>query len=221
MDNFKNFVTKNNKLNSFFYFASSDKELGVKEGTEELSSFLSESNSNLRWNFKILSEEEHRSTPYPALYHGILDYFENYRELSFSSLEDFNKTGGMPYVYSYYKKRSDLYNIPNEMSLFTKYNLTRLSIRSNDFKQFEAFIKEFKDHKFIGSLRVNRACTIADFYIKNNEKNKALILYQFIATKHPKSIRVYESLGDLYKSIGNQNKANEAYKKSTDLKVEN
>jgi predicted alpha/beta superfamily hydrolase len=220
MKRFKSFLEQNKELNTFVYFVSDVEEFGVKNGTEELSSFLNENTTNLRWKFKVLSGEEHRSTVYPALYHGLNDYFEYYKELPISNLENFNKQGGISYVNAYYKKRSELYNIQNEMSLFTKYNLTRLAIRSNNFTQFEAFIKEFQENKFIGSLRVNRACTIVDFYIKNDKKQKALSFYRFLATKHPKSMRVYNGLGNLYKSIGNQKKADEAYKKVADLKTE-
>ncbi len=172
---------------------------------------------NLRWTFKVLSGEDHRSTVYPTLFHGIQEYFENYRELSISSLEEFNVLGGMSYVKTYYKKRSEMYSIPNEMSTFTKYSLTRLAIKANNLEQFEIFLKEFEGTKFIETLRTSWACNVADFYVKNNENQKALELYQFIALKHPKSIQAQKGLGDTYSSLKIPDMAKKAYQKASEL----
>ena len=176
MKRFSEFLESNIQLSTSLYFVSDAEEIGVKGGTEELSSYLSNNQTKLRWTFKVLSGEEHRSTVYPALYHGIKDYFDYYSELTFKNLKEFYNAGGMPYVRGYYKKRSEKYAIPNEMSTFSKYSLTRLSIRANNLAQFEIFLKEFKEIEFIGSLRVNWACNIADFYSKNDKKQKALRL---------------------------------------------
>jgi predicted alpha/beta superfamily hydrolase len=210
MKRFKSFLEQNKELNTFVYFVSDAKEFGVKEGTEELSSFLNLNTTNLRWKFKVLSGEEHRSTVYPALYHGIQEYFEYYKEIRFADFNEFTSKGGISYVKNYYTKRAELYNLPNEMSLFSRYDIIRKVIRANDFNSFEKLLSEFGLNKLIEELRVNWACNIADFYIKNNKKQKALSLYELLASKHPKSIRIYNSLGDLYKANGDEKKANEA-----------
>jgi len=199
MDRFKSFVKKNNTQKTFLYFASDAKELGVKEGTEELSSFLNENTTNLRWVFKVLSGEEHRSTVYPALYHGLQEYFEFYKEISFKDFNEFRLKGGIPFVRKYYTKRAELYNLPNEMSPFSRYDIIRKAIRVNDFNSFEELVSEFGSFKLMEKLRANWACNIADFYSKNNKKQKALKLYQFTTKTFPTSKRAQKGLNDLLK----------------------
>lgn len=62
MKRFKSFTESNISLNTFVYFVSDSKEFGVKEGTEELSTFLNLNTTKLRWKFRVLSGEDHRST---------------------------------------------------------------------------------------------------------------------------------------------------------------
>ncbi len=199
MKRFKSFVKSNKELNTFVYFASDSKEFGVKEGTEELSSFLKMDTTKLRWKFKVLSGEKHRSTVYPALFHGLQEYFNYYREISFRDFKEFTKKGGIPYVRSYYAKRAELYNLPNKMSPFSRYNIIRKAIRANEFKSFEKLVSEFGAHNLIAELRPSWACNIADFYAKNNKKQKAIKLYQFIAKTFPTSNSAKKGLNELLK----------------------
>ena len=199
MNQFKEFIKKHKSLNTFIYFASDANEFGVKEGTEELFSFLKMGTTNLRWSFKVLSGEEHRSTVYPALYHGIQEYFENYKEISFKDFNEFKLKGGISFVKKYYTKRAELYKLPNEMSPFSKYDIVRKAIRANDFNGFEKLVSEFGSYKLIEKLRANWACNIADFYVKNDKKQKALKLYQFINKVFPTSKRGQKGLDDLLK----------------------
>jgi predicted alpha/beta superfamily hydrolase len=199
MKRFKSFIEQNKDLNTFVYFVSDAKEFGVKGGTEELASFLNLNTTSLRWKFKVLSGEEHRSTVYPALYHGIQEYFEFYQEVRFADLNEFTLKGGIPYVKEYYNKRSKLYKLPNEMHFFTKFILLRMAIRAGNFVGFEELYSEFGSNSFLKNIRVNRACDVADFFIKNDKKQKALKLYQFITKTFPTSNRAQKGLSDLIK----------------------
>jgi len=197
MKRFKEFIKSNKQLNTFVYFVSDAKEFGVKEGTEELHAYLKENKTNLRWTFKELSGEEHRSTVYPALYHGIQEYFEKYTEVNFSDLEDFKAKGGLNYVQKYYDKRHELYGLSKELAPFTKYGIVRLAINANEFNSFENLFSEFGSYKLIEELRVSWTFIIADFYVKNNKKQEALKLYQFIVKTFPTSKRAKEKLNNL------------------------
>ena len=218
IERFDAFLYKNKTIDTFLYFSSDLNEFGVKEGTEELNTFLTNNTeSNLRWNFRELVGEEHRSTPYTTLYHGIKEYFENYREISFKDLEEFNEKGGMLFVKEYYNKRSKLYNLPNEMSIYTKYSITRLAIRADNYNQFDAFVHRFNKNEFIYALRINWACSIAEFYLKNNKYKKAIEMFSFIADNNPKSSRPLKGLGDSYLANGEKKAAVKAYKKSISI----
>ena len=199
MKKFKAFIEQHKSLNTFVYFASDAKEFGVKEGTEELATFLNLNTTNLRWKFKVLSGEEHRSTVYPTLYHGIQEYFENYTQISFTDLEDFNNKGGLKYVKQYYKKRHKLYGLSKDLAPFTKYAIVRLAIQANEFNSFENLFSQFGSYKLIVELRASWACVIADFYVKKDKKQEALKLYQFITKTFPTSKRAQKGLSDLIK----------------------
>ena len=199
MQRFKSFLESNKSLNTFVYFVSDTNEFGVKEGTEELNTFLNLNTTNLRWKFKVLSGEEHRSTVYPALYHGIQEYFENYTQINFTDLKDFNNKGGLNYVNQYYEKRFKLYDLPKEIAPFTKYAIVRLAINANEFNSFENLFLQFGAYKLIEELRASWAFNIADFYVKKDKKQEALKLYQFIVKTFPTSKSAKEKLNNLLK----------------------
>jgi predicted alpha/beta superfamily hydrolase len=193
-----NFISSYPKNSTYIYFSSDrENENNVFTGTEDLKKLLNNSSTKLRWFHKELSGEVHQSTPYTTLYHGILEYFENYNEVRFKDLNEFNAKGGISFVRNYYKKRANLYNLPNEISPFTKYSMIRLAMRASDFNSFEELYSEFGTHQLIENLRANWACNIADFYIKNKKKQKALKLYQFIAKTFPASKRAQKGLNNL------------------------
>ena len=194
MKRFKSFIKKNKDLNTFVYFVSDAKEFGVKEGTEEFNTYLKENKTNLRWKFKVLQGEKHRSTVYPALYHGIQAYFENYTEVNFSDLEDFNSKGGLNYVQKYYEKRHKLYGFSKELAPFTKFIIIRLAIRANDYNQFDKFVTYFNKEKLVSQLRASRAFAIANFYVKHGKKQKAVELYKLLIKTYPTSKRAQKAI---------------------------
>ena len=194
MKRFKSFIEENKNLNTFVYFVSDAKEFGVKEGTEELSDFLNKNTTNLRWTFKVLSGEEHESTAYPALYHGIKEYFENFNEVRFSDLQEFNLKGGLNFVNTYYTKRSNLYGFTKELEPYTKYHIISLAIRAKDYKQFHFLVTNFNTETLISQFYVNWLCNIADFYIKSQKKKEAFTFYKLISEKFPTSKRAQKAI---------------------------
>ena len=194
IDSLDEFITSNKDLNTFVYFSSDKEENGVKEGTDALRNFLKNKQSNLRWNFKELNGEVHRSTPYSTLYHGIQEYFNHYQELSFSSLEDFNSRGGLVYFKEYYKIRHEKYGKNIQPSHFNRFALLRLAIRANDFDAFDHLFKQLNGEQLTTELKASRACSLADFYLINGNKTKASKLYKIILEKHPTDERALEGI---------------------------
>ena len=110
-------ITENSIFNKLFFFSSGTNEGVVKNGTNELNILLTnKAPKTMNWVFKELEGEEHRSTPFTTLYHGIRKYFEYYPELQFNSLEEFLKAGGLPYVYDYYEERATEFGFPIALS---------------------------------------------------------------------------------------------------------
>lgn len=169
---------ENRNLNKLLYFTSGTNEGVVRQGTKDLNTLLSNNISKAaNWTFRELEGEEHRSTPFITLYHGIKKYFNYYSELQFNNLEEFLNAGGIDYVYDYYQKRAEKYDFPKELSDWTMFSIARNAIRANNFKMFDTLVDEFKTTEFLCRLRESRASAIKEFYVKNNQSDKANILF--------------------------------------------
>ena len=198
LENLKALVTKQPNLKHYLYFSADQiNESSVYNEALKLDTLLQKSSANLRWNFHKLQGEKHRSTPYTSLYHGILEYFENYQQIFFNDLNEFNTKGGLKNVYAYYTKRSKLYDLPNELSSFTKFHIIRLAIRAHNYKQFQELIVEFNQETLIKGLRESFLRTIGEFYVDNNKIKEAKAFYNLLIKKFPNSKRINETLKQL------------------------
>jgi len=151
-------LSKKVNFDKLLYFTSGSDEGVVKIGTSKLNTLLmNKAPKTMPWIFRELEGEQHRSTPFSTLYHGIKEYFHYYPELQFSNLEEFTKAGGLNYVYDYYQQRAKQFGFPTQLTKWTMFTLTRNAMRANNYKQFDFFVNEFKKTKFIGELRVSRA----------------------------------------------------------------
>ncbi len=216
------FLTENSNFNKLLFFSSGTNEGVVKNGTNELNTLLTDkAPKTMNWVFKELEGEEHRSTPFTTLYHGIKKNFEYYPELQFNTLEEFIKTGGLPYVYDYYQKRATEFGFPTDLSDWTMFSITRNAMRADNFMEFEKLMNDFKKTEFIGRLRVTRASSIAEFYLKHKEYDKAINLFSLLTEKHPNSEKPLNGLGDTYKELNNERKASTYYKKAKKISENN
>lgn len=101
------------------------------------------------------------------------------------------------------------------------FSITRNAIRADDFKVFEKLINAFKSTEFISRLRLTRACSIAEFYLKHKEYDKAINLFLFLVEKYPNSGRPLNGLGDTYKELKKEKKASVYYKKAKKVSENN
>lgn len=210
-----NFLSNNPRINNMLFFSVSPNEDQVNIGTKKLDSLLKlKAPKTLNWNYKELENEEHRSTPYSTIYFGIKKFYHYYPELQFDNLDEFKNSGGLGYVYDYYQKRALKFGFSKELSDWTMFSLTRNTIRADDYKQFEILVNEFSKTGFISRLRVRRACSIAEFYLKNKQYDKAIDLFKLLVKKHPNSERPLNGLGDIYKELKKEKKASVYYKKA-------
>ncbi len=202
-------------FDKFLFFTSETSEGSVKEETQKLNTLLeSKAPKLLNWTFKKLEAEEHRSTPFTTLYHGIREYYQYFPELQFNSLEEFNAAGGLPYVYNYYEQRAKQYNFQAKLSDWTMFSLTRNAMRANNYRQFDTFVKEFKETNFLKRLRINRAMSIANFHLQNNQYEAALKIYSLLVEQHPDSEKPLNGLGNTYSAMNDEKTALKFYKKA-------
>jgi predicted alpha/beta superfamily hydrolase len=211
-------LMENPNFNKLLYFTSGTDEGVVKDETNELNMLLKDkAPKTMNWTFMELEGEEHRSTPFTTLYHGIKKYFNYYPELQFNSLEEFSNAGGLNYVYDYYKKRALQFGFSTDLSDWTMFSLTRNAIRAEDYEQFDTLVNEFKKTEFISRLSVSRACSIAEFYLEHKQYDLAIDLFTLLAEKHPNSESPLKGLGDTYTELKQERKANRFYKKAKEL----
>lgn len=212
------FISNKSAFDNSLYFSVSPNENQVNVGTKKLDSILElKAPKKFNWRYKMLKDEEHLSTSHSTLYFGIKNYFEFYPELQFNSLDEFEKDGGLDYVYYYYEQRALKYGFSKQLSDWTMFSLTRNAIRANNFEEFDKLMNEFYSSEFLSRIRVNRACSIAEFYLKNEKYDMSIKLFEQLSELHPNSEWVWNGLGDSYKAIGNDKKATENYKKAESL----
>ena len=90
-------------------------------------------------------------------------------------------------------------------------------MRVKNYEQFDVFTTKFKTDDFIGQLRGNRPYSIAEFYLKHQEYEKAIDIFKILVNKYPNSERPLNSLGDVYTSLKDEKQASEYYQKAEDL----
>ncbi|MBW1295651.1 alpha/beta hydrolase-fold protein [Aquimarina litoralis] len=194
-------INRGTALNKVLFVTSGSNEGSVKEGTLKLQElFEKNASKNLNWKFEELEGEEHRSTPFTTLYRGIKRYFEFYPELQFNSLEEFIKFGGLSFVYDYYNKRASRYGFSSNLTDWTMFSLIRNAMRANNLEYFEKLAHEFESTGYLKRLRVNRACSIAEFYLESQKAGKARELFLEIIEKNPQSERALKGIGNTYKA---------------------
>ena len=206
-------VTANTKL----YFSVSPDEYEVNHGTEKLDSLLSSKEiRGLDWSYLKLINEEHRSTGYATLYHGLRTYFKYYPEFQEDNLQKLMDAGGLAYAYAHAKERGLKYGFSSDLSTWSKYTIIRCAIRANDYAHFEIFTNEFVTVEFIRDLK-NRASDIAAFYETNKKYNKAIEIYKMLLLEFPDSERLLKSIGTTYLAMDNSDEAEKYFQRAKEI----
>lgn len=214
--------TQHPNFDKLLYFTSETNEGRVKEETKALHNFLAnKAAKTMDWTFKELRDEEHRSTPFTTLYHGIKQCFAYYPELQFNSLTDFLEVGGLEYVYQYYRERAKRHGFAEELSDWTMFSITRNAMRADDYQAFEQLIEAFKPTLFLERLRISRSASIAEFYLKNKQYEAAINLFQLLEEKHPTAKRSLNGLVEAYTQLGQPKEAKKYLEKIERLSESN
>ncbi len=215
-------VSQGTHVHKTLYFSVSPNESQVTIGTEKLARMFTEkAPKTFQWTYKILENEEHRSTPYSTLYWGIKNYYEYYPELQFNTLLEFKNAGGLDHVYAYYQKRALKYGFSKELTDWTMFSLIRTAMRANNYKTFDTLVRAFEKTNFLTRLRVRRSSSIAEFYAKNMNYAKAITLFKQLAVNHPKSERPFKGLLDCYNTLENTKMSSFYLKKIKELQKKN
>ncbi|GGK34393.1 hypothetical protein GCM10007962_31030 [Yeosuana aromativorans] len=184
-------------LHTNLYFSVSPDEYDVKHTAVKLDSLLAQKNiDGLQWAFLKLDIEQHRSTGYPTLYHGIRNYYKYYQEFEVDNLQKFINEGGLDYAYKYVKERANRHGFVPELSLWSKFTIIRSAMRERDFYHFETLLNSLNKQELINELadsNLDYALShFAAFYEKNNQFIEAVQLYNLLLKKYPDSKKLLQ-----------------------------
>ncbi|MDC6404652.1 MULTISPECIES: alpha/beta hydrolase-fold protein [Maribacter] len=174
------------------YFSVSPDEYDVKHSAVKLDSLLTQKNiKGLKWSFLKLDIEQHRSTGYPTLYHGLRNYYKYYQEFEVNNLQKFINAGGIDYAYQYTKERAKRHGFSPELGLWSKFTIIRSAMRADDFYHFETLLNALNKKGFINELmNSNMGYVVSDFasfYEKHNHFKEAIDFYNLLLKKYPDS----------------------------------
>lgn len=213
-------LDENRKLNSFLYFGISSQtpfrsyaeDLG---NTDYLSELLTKkAPKSLRWKYEKLKGYGHRSTPYGALYNGLREYFSYYDTLIYNTVEEFEKSGGIPFMREYYSNRATKYGFSADVPDWTVFTVITSAIDENNYVVFDNLITTFFTNEKLGKVRRSTPYHIAAFYQKHKKFNRAIGIYNALLLNNPDSVRPLNGLGDVYTTMGEKKKAATYYKKA-------
>ncbi|WP_420386321.1 alpha/beta hydrolase-fold protein [Roseivirga sp.] len=201
------------QLESTLFFSVSPHEYEVNHGVDRLDSLLTaQPIEDLRWTYQKLVNEEHRSTPYATIYHGLKDYFQYYPELQVDDLNDFLNRGGIDYALTYTRERARQFGFDEELSTWTKFTILRSAIRANDYNQFSQFDAVLKTVEFADDLANPRLFGIANFYKAKNNLEAAVELYDALVKKQPHAVPYLQALAETHQLLGNDLQAQSYFK---------
>jgi len=195
-------------LDKMLLFSVSPDEYEINHDLDKLDSLLTTHKIvGLNWTNLKLEAEEHRSTGYSTLYHGIRKYFEYYPKLEINYLLKFIEAGGITYALDYVQKRHELYGFDNELSLWSQFTIVRSAIRAQNHEYFVEFIKVFNKDGFLKKLINSRwsfgAEQVADFYSQNGSYAEAIKIYDLLLEQNPDSEKLLARKKNTIKKMEN------------------
>ncbi|MDF2157119.1 alpha/beta hydrolase-fold protein [Algoriphagus sp. CAU 1675] len=206
-------LEKFDSLKKVLVYAVSTDEYEINHAVDQLDSLLSAKKINGLDPIGLrLENEEHRSTGYATLYHGLRHYFRFYPELQEDNLYKFLEKGGLNYAKAHAIERARRYGFAPELSLWSRFTIIRSAIRAEDFPHFEMLLEGLESEKFIDEL-VNSnwaygAGMIAEFYEKNAHYEETIPIYKKLLEKNPESERLLSRIANAFLQLGKEKEAN-------------
>lgn len=201
------------------FLSSAEGEGIVNEEATLLKNLLAQMpTENLSWEYLELANEEHRSTPYSTLYHGIKNYYYYFPMLQFATLEEFKAFGGVESVKDYYSKRAAHYGFPDEVPQWTRFSIVRNAIRDDNLEEFNRLSMLYIDEAVILSLRNNQPYELTDYLVSKGMHQEAIEVYLILLKKRPESKRLLTKLATSYEGLDNSKAAKKYQKMAEEAK---
>lgn len=208
------------KANKFLLVSAAPEEHWITQDTTFLATISKEGQNNINkkkaWRYTVYNNEDHYTTPLKTIHEGLSDYFSDYKPIRLRSVKAYDDYGGLEALRVYYKNRGERYDLSTDIHKETKHFLIYNAMTEDNYERFNSYINEFNGY-FESGIRDFWLNRYAKYYLKHNNKTKALYLYNFGIKKFPESVILLEGLGDFYALEKNERKAKDNYVKALSI----
>ncbi|WP_405207360.1 alpha/beta hydrolase-fold protein [Aquimarina sp. LLG6339-5] len=185
-DKVKSFTSKKD---IYLFMANSKKDIYYISSTDAFHQVLkNHAPPNLIWKYSLFNDEFHESLGHLALYKGLKYFYHNYNSPVFESIQQYIDLGGMNYLTTYFKERSERFGTDKQIDNSTKDALIWLAWKRDNFEYFTLFMTEFKDvlstKRYASAYWQNR---FGQFYLKHKDYQNAIKYFNAGLAKYPNS----------------------------------
>lgn len=202
--------------NKFLLVTAAPEEHWITQDSTFLSIIEQPTKTEQVWRYTVLDREDHYTTPLKTIHEGLSDYFNDYKPIRLRSLQAYDDYGGLNALRAYYINRGERYDLPTDIHKETKHFLVYNAMNEDNYERFASYLEEFDD--FLESVsRDFWLDRFASYYLKNDNAEEALLIYDKGISRFPNSAVLYEGKGDVYVKMNQLDKALKAYEKSIEL----
>lgn len=214
-------LSKQSDLQRKLYFGALDKEYGMTYTAQELDSILKKSApENLDWKFHMAAAdfEGEFISVYRLWGPGMKAVYKDYAaKLNFDNVSDFRAFGGLDYVKKHYEQRALKYGGSAQVPNGIIGRLVGFAMRADDIALFDELMNS---QVFYLNFNINGVHRYANFYVKHDEPEKALSVYENVLDHFTELIVVHSSMATIYEQMDDIAKARKSYEKAIDLAKE-
>jgi predicted alpha/beta superfamily hydrolase len=221
---FAHFLENCPDLDKYLFIGEGEADYPVQYGTASLITLLNEKASGkLRWQHEIMKGVSHQMSAYNTLQQGLRAYYHHYNYLTYNNKAEFIALGGLEYMDTFYKERSDKSGIEDDSNFkhATRRNLSFVAISEDDYEWFDSMLTTFKGDSLFEKSFAPHLNDYAQFYLKHKNPDKALELISYVIRKYPDNAQGFNSLGDLNVALNKLKEAQQSYQKAVDLGIKN
>ena len=171
---------------------------------------------NFSSHFQLFEHEDHWSTGYRTIHHGIQQYFSDFKPLNFKSVDQIAEFGGLKAIKAHYLKRAQRYDIASQVDDETVWSLLTSTLKADEFAQFNLFVEAFPLYFSQANFHPIWGERFGRFYIKNNNK-MAIEIFKTLINRFPDKPQFYKALGDAYLDQKNEVKAQYFHQRANDI----
>ena len=178
---------------------------------------ISSPKSAIEWEYELMPNQDHYTTPLITIDNGLLKYFDNYGPLRFYTLKEFEEFGGVKALKKHYAARAKRFEVSPEIHDDTKHYLLNQTLKENNLRLFAKLVNSFEG--FIASYYTSDFWfeRFANAYIELGDFDNSHKILKLGLKKIPDSPKLYAALGSLYHKQSNLTLAKSSYEKALTL----